>query len=736
MPDKPVGWNWIPQSQIDLQLYGPLIAHYTEGPFGIGGEGFGVVGGTDLTGGRFGFNVPGFGIVSPSQVTGGVFGIGVRPIASIALNPGKIKIGIEDGRHGQPPEPAPGNAQQGSSGAVGAGGSVGPAGQWPAASISRVTFPAEILPVFSDHTPDARFTRQTILRYPNGFPTFPGGTRLIRLESMDETRQEDLMYHADPRLIAANRGPEPMHGTPVADLTVDGDISVVRQAQLQTMIRIVREPRKPNGEGGPNVAAWNIGTTGIGEALAGMVVDNSWGDPRVGRVSRADGGPFAIRGTKCKHRIGTDYDGAPIGPVHLGTDSLFAWNDADDVHDGPLAFTIEPHPKDPLFIGFEQQVRIGWDPLWQAGNGGKIYRGAWRAWTRCLIGTTTTPGGGGYPPDWVGTPGGEDPPDDGVATPGGEDPPEGGGGGGGGGSPEGEDPRDPIDILFPDKPILPPGPPINRDPQRRNTTVSQNATRDLLYRDHAVVAQALGTVAQVYKARHVVEGSHDIAYDVTASPEAASEFVAESPAVLRVEAYGQQSGDGWVRTQDQSKSTHRGGTANGGIWYTVPEVGLEDIPSGLTSDSTRNVSAGHVGLGPGVTLGFGLPSLTTGLMQDGWQIGRVVATDDLVFANVVSGTSTLKTTWTSTELEMADGYNMKAGSTTGTKVGTASTEKLGFWGASPIVRPSSTGTTAGFTPGGGTAVTDESTFTGDAGSTAYRISDIVKHLKRMGMLAT
>jgi hypothetical protein len=52
------------------------------------------------------------------------------------------------------------------------------------------------------------------------------------------------------------------------------------------------------------------------------------------------------------------------------------------------------------------------------------------------------------------------------------------------------------------------------------------------------------------------------------------------------------------------------------------------------------------------------------------------------------------------------------------------------------VRPSSTGTTAGFTPGGGTAVTDESTFTGDAGSTAYRISDIVKHLKRMGMLAT
>ena len=59
---------------------------------------------------------------------------------------------------------------------------------------------------------------------------------------------------------------------------------------------------------------------------------------------------------------------------------------------------------------------------------------------------------------------------------------------------------------------------------------------------------------------------------------------------------------------------------------------------------------------------------------------------------------------------------------------------LGFFGATPVVRPATTGTATGFTAGG-TAVGDSSTFTGGTGSTAYRISDIVKALKNLGLLA-
>jgi len=50
-------------------------------------------------------------------------------------------------------------------------------------------------------------------------------------------------------------------------------------------------------------------------------------------------------------------------------------------------------------------------------------------------------------------------------------------------------------------------------------------------------------------------------------------------------------------------------------------------------------------------------------------------------------------------------------------------------------RQSGTGETVGFTTGAGTAVKDDSTFTGNVGSTAYRISDIVKALKNTGLLA-
>lgn len=71
----------------------------------------------------------------------------------------------------------------------------------------------------------------------------------------------------------------------------------------------------------------------------------------------------------------------------------------------------------------------------------------------------------------------------------------------------------------------------------------------------------------------------------------------------------------------------------------------------------------------------------------------------------------------------------------GTKIGTGATQKLGFWNTTPIVQPNGTGETVGFTAGVGTAVKDDSTFTGNVGSTAYRISDVVKALKNCGLIA-
>lgn len=60
--------------------------------------------------------------------------------------------------------------------------------------------------------------------------------------------------------------------------------------------------------------------------------------------------------------------------------------------------------------------------------------------------------------------------------------------------------------------------------------------------------------------------------------------------------------------------------------------------------------------------------------------------------------------------------------------------KIGLFGATAVVQPATTGTSTGFTAGSGTAVKDDSTFTGGTGSTAYRISDIVLALKQLGIL--
>ena len=83
----------------------------------------------------------------------------------------------------------------------------------------------------------------------------------------------------------------------------------------------------------------------------------------------------------------------------------------------------------------------------------------------------------------------------------------------------------------------------------------------------------------------------------------------------------------------------------------------------------------------------------------------------------------------------ADGGNIILGTTTGTKIGTATTQKLAFYNSTPVVQPSTTGTTTGFTAGAGSAVDSAATFTGNTGSTAYTIGDIVRALKTLGLLA-
>ena len=80
------------------------------------------------------------------------------------------------------------------------------------------------------------------------------------------------------------------------------------------------------------------------------------------------------------------------------------------------------------------------------------------------------------------------------------------------------------------------------------------------------------------------------------------------------------------------------------------------------------------------------------------------------------------TTW-------GDAVNMIFNTTTGTKIGTATAQKIAFWNATPIAQPATGGAAATRVGGGGTTVTDTDTFDG------YSIAQVVRALRNTGLLA-
>jgi hypothetical protein len=69
-------------------------------------------------------------------------------------------------------------------------------------------------------------------------------------------------------------------------------------------------------------------------------------------------------------------------------------------------------------------------------------------------------------------------------------------------------------------------------------------------------------------------------------------------------------------------------------------------------------------------------------------------------------------------LTLADGAHINTGTTNGTRIGTATTQKLGFWNATPVVQP--------------TAVADAT----DAGTAISQLNALLARMRTIGMIAT
>jgi hypothetical protein len=206
-------------------------------------------------------------------------------------------------------------------------------------------------------------------------------------------------------------------------------------------------------------------------------------------------------------------------------------------------------------------------------------------------------------------------------------------------------------------------------------------------------------------------------------------------------------GLGTIATQASNSVDIDGGAIDGAV------IGANSAAAGtfaaLTATSI-DVSDGNITNAGDINCdSISADAVGTGLniIFDGTDTGdnKITLTDNLASALDIteSTNSYLKFTTTNSgekivfgkDLDVSGDHDFIIGTSTGTKIGTATSQKIGFFNATPVVQQSGTGEATGFVAGSNTAVNDDSTFTGNVGSTAYRINDIVKALKNLGLLA-
>jgi hypothetical protein len=162
-----------------------------------------------------------------------------------------------------------------------------------------------------------------------------------------------------------------------------------------------------------------------------------------------------------------------------------------------------------------------------------------------------------------------------------------------------------------------------------------------------------------------------------------------------------------------------------GITHTAPySVTLRGSGGSGSNVGGANVTIGS-GLNTGTGAGTGTPSKiilsTSTILASGSTAGTLVARLTLSSGAVTTDASTA--TW-------ADALDFVFGSTTGTKFGTATTQKLAFWNATPIVQITTAVGSATFaSSGGGTQIKTDDTFDG------YTLQQVVKALRNLGLFA-
>jgi hypothetical protein len=173
------------------------------------------------------------------------------------------------------------------------------------------------------------------------------------------------------------------------------------------------------------------------------------------------------------------------------------------------------------------------------------------------------------------------------------------------------------------------------------------------------------------------------------------------------------TGKGWIQVARNDSATY---------YDLLLQASGGNVGVGVTGATARlHLQAGSIAANT-APLKFESGSLMTTA-----EVGAVEFLTDKFYGTITTGAA--RKEFIQGDNAITDGVNLVVGTTTGTKIGTATSQKLSLWNAMPIVQPTTGVSAASFTANSGTAVNDASTFDG------YTIGQIVKALRNIGALA-
>lgn len=218
--------------------------------------------------------------------------------------------------------------------------------------------------------------------------------------------------------------------------------------------------------------------------------------------------------------------------------------------------------------------------------------------------------------------------------------------------------------------------------------------------------------------------------------------------------YTLSTGDGWYRTAVGAAATGTGNSvlllgygANSGSSTNVIVIGAAAATSGagvynnLYFNGVTHTSAAPIvinacggsgtnnaGANLGLAGGKGTGSAAGGnyIVSTSTTLGSGTTLQTLVPRLTISGGAVTTDASTAT---WADALDFVFGTTTGTKIGTGTTQKIGFWNATPLAQQTTASAASTFVANTSLIANDTATFDG------YTLGQVVKILRNLGILA-